>query len=150
MANASDRDGGAACDRSASIDMLSARTLHSATAPLKSASRDHVFTVPPKAVESCGPATMATEMDEDVPSSSFEVFAQAYRTARNLDVGAQLDPESGTALVFADLCAERTQAAPVSVPHLQDHYTDDDAAWEAEEHTWKLIHALFAYVYTHL
>ena len=125
-------------------------TLHSATAPLKSASRDHVFTVPPKAVESCGPATMATEMDEDVPSSSFEVFAQAYRTARNLDVGAQLDPESGTALVFADLCAERTQAAPVSVPHLQDHYTYDDAAWSADEHTWKLIHALFAYVYTHL
>ena len=130
--------------------MLSARTLLSATASLKSASRDHVFTVPPKAVESCGPATMATEMDEDVPSSSFEAFAQAYRTARNLDVGAQLDPESGTALVFADLCAERTQAASVSVPHLRDHYTDDDAAWEAEEHTWKLIHALFAYVYTHL
>ena len=85
---------------------------------------------------------MAAEMDEDVPSSSFEAFAQAYRTARNLDVGA--------ALVFADLCAERTQATSLSVPHLQDHYTEDDAAWEAEEHTWKLIHALFAYVHTRI
>lgn len=93
---------------------------------------------------------MAAEMDEDVPSSSFEAFAEAYRTARNLDVGAQLDPESGTALVFADLCAERTQATSLSLPHLQDHYTEDDAAWEAEEHTWKLIHALFAYVHTRI
>lgn len=93
---------------------------------------------------------MAAEMDEDVPSSSFEAFAQAYRTARNLDVGAQLDPESGTALVFADLCAERTQATSPSVLHLQDQYTEDDAAWEAEEHTWKLIHALFAYVHTRI
>jgi len=90
---------------------------------------------------------MAAEMDEDVPSSSFEAFAQAYRMARNLDVGAQLDPESGTALVFADLCAERTQSTSMSVPHLRDPYDEDDSAWKAEEHTWKLIHALFAYVY---
>lgn len=90
---------------------------------------------------------MATEMDEDVPTSSFEAFAQAYRVARSLDVGTQLDPESGTALVFADVCAERAQSTSMSVSHLQDQYDEDDSAWKAEEHTWKLIHALFAYVY---
>ena len=134
------------------MDMLLSLATQAATAPipLPNTSRDHLFTVPPKVVGGLGYATMATEMDEDVPSSSFEVFAQAYRTARNLDVGAQLDPESGTALVFADLCAERTQATSLSLPHLQDHYTEDDAAWEAEEHTWKLIHALFAYVHTRI
>ena len=50
---------------------------------------------------------MAEMEDEAISSSSFEAFAQAFRTARDLGVHEQLDPESGTALVFADVCSER-------------------------------------------
>lgn len=91
-------------------------------------------------------------MDEDAThTSSFEAFAQAYRAARGLDVNAQLDPESGTALVFADVCLERAQQASQTVAYDGDgaHAMDDDddaLAWETEEHTWKLVQALFSYV----
>ncbi|WFD26820.1 Nucleoporin nup84 [Malassezia nana] len=84
-------------------------------------------------------------MDTDgAASSSFESFAAAFISTKDLDIGAQLDAESGTALVFADVCARRAAWARDHPAH--DHALEDvDArAWDAEQHTWKLIHALFA------
>ncbi|KAL4400891.1 Nucleoporin nup84 [Malassezia pachydermatis] len=84
----------------------------------------------------------------DVPPSSFEAFADAYRAARSLDTDAQLSAEAGTALVFADVCAERARSAQDPTASDLVHALDDrDAeAWATEAHTWKLIHALFRFV----
>lgn len=90
---------------------------------------------------------MAAMDTDDAASSSFETFATAFRSAKDLDLATQLDAESGTALVFADACARR--AAWVRDHPADDHALEDvDAlAWDAEQHTWKLIHSLFAYVW---
>lgn len=79
------------------------------------------------------------------PVSSFAAFADAYRAAKGLDIAEQLNPESGTALVFADICAERARLAEdgaIAAP-LDDLQVE---AWETEENTWKLIQLLFSYV----
>lgn len=78
------------------------------------------------------------------PVSSFEAFADAYRAAKSLDLAEQLDPESGTALVFADICAERARLDEDGVvAPLEDVNVDE---WKTEEHTWTLIQLLFSYV----
>ncbi|PKI84884.1 Nup84p [Malassezia vespertilionis] len=83
------------------------------------------------------------------PLSSFETFADAYRAVKNLSFAEQLDPASGTALVFADICAERAQLAEevhagilAPTAPLEDW---DVVEWNTEKHTWGLIQLLFAY-----
>lgn len=79
--------------------------------------------------------------------SSFAAFADAYRAAKSLDVAQQLDPQSGTALVFADICADRARlaqdGAPPAAP-LDDVHAEE---WDTEQHTWRLIQLLFSYVF---
>lgn len=76
--------------------------------------------------------------------SSFEAFADAYRTVRDLGAEALLDSESGAALVFADVCAERARLAATSEPHPVPLDDADAHEWSAEQHTWTLFHLLFA------
>lgn len=79
----------------------------------------------------------------EAPESSFEAFADAYRAAKTLGWEEQLDPEAGTALAFADLCADRVRLSEESTgPNAEA----DADAWHTEQSTWTLIQRLFAYV----
>lgn len=78
------------------------------------------------------------------PVSSFEAFADAYRVAKELDLAEQLDPEKGTALVFAELCAERARRADEGTAAPLDDVNAEE--WETEQQTWTLIQLLFSYV----
>ena len=72
--------------------------------------------------------------------SSFEAFADAYRAVRDLGAEALLDGESGAALVFADVCAERARLAATSEPHPVPLDDADVHEWNTEQHTLSLIH----------
>ena len=78
------------------------------------------------------------------PVSSFEAFAQAYRGAQGLGVDQQLESETGTALVFADICASRARLSRIGAvsPAVLDGAQAEE--WDAQQHTWELIHLLFS------
>lgn len=94
-----------------------------------------------------GSAHVIVISDDHMPAvSSFEAFADAYRAVRDLGAEALLDGESGAALVFADVCAERARLAATSEPHPVPLDDADVHEWNTEQHTWSLFHLLFACV----
>lgn len=79
--------------------------------------------------------------------SSFNAFARVLQACKDLDPAARIDPDNGTALLFADACLRLGEEALDDAGYnarLQDQNLEDDdrAAWELEQSTWRLIHML--------
>ncbi|PWN53061.1 nuclear pore protein 84/107 [Violaceomyces palustris] len=89
-----------------------------------------------------------TQIDESsIASSSFSDFAQVLQVSKDSDLAARLDPERGTALIFADICGQRARSALDDAGYNQRaEGLDDDSrqSWLLEQHTWTLIHLLSA------
>ena len=54
-----------------------------------------------------GPSSMALDSDNASGESSFVAFANVLQASKDLDVASRLDQHRGTALLFADICAQR-------------------------------------------
>ncbi|EST08662.1 Nuclear pore protein [Kalmanozyma brasiliensis GHG001] len=79
--------------------------------------------------------------------SSFTAFARVLQACKDLDPAARIDPDGGTALLFADVCSglgeEALDNAGYVARHADQNLEDDDrAAWQLEQNTWRLIHGL--------
>lgn len=81
---------------------------------------------------------MQAESADGARTSSFEAYADAYRSIKDVDAASQLDSESGAALQYADVCADRARlAADADVGEVARD-------WDVEQSTWTLIQLLFA------
>ncbi len=79
--------------------------------------------------------------------SSFTAFARVLQACKDLEPASRIDPDNGTALLFADVCSNLGDEALDEAGYnarSQDQNLEDDnrAAWELEQHTWRLVHML--------
>ncbi|SJX65396.1 nucleoporin [Sporisorium reilianum f. sp. reilianum] len=79
--------------------------------------------------------------------SSFNAFARVLQACKDLDPAARIDPDNGTALLFADVCSGLGEEALDDAGYVarrtaQNLEDDDRAAWELEQNTWRLVHML--------
>ena len=89
--------------------------------------------------------TTATRSNE----SSFSAFARVLQACKDLEPAARIDPDDGTALLFAAVCSALGEEALDDAGYVarrpDGNLEDDDrAAWELERNTWRLVHALVA------
>ncbi|PWY97337.1 nucleoporin [Testicularia cyperi] len=77
--------------------------------------------------------------------SSFSAFARVLQACKDLDPVSRLDPDRGTALLFADACSRLGEQAldDIGATGHENNLEDDDrAAWLLEQNTWTLVHML--------
>lgn len=79
--------------------------------------------------------------------SSFTAFARVLQACKDLEPASRIDPDNGTALLFADVCSglgeEALDDAGYVARRQEQNLEDDDrAAWELERNTWRLVHML--------
>ncbi|GAC98381.1 hypothetical protein PHSY_005975 [Pseudozyma hubeiensis SY62] len=79
--------------------------------------------------------------------SSFNAFARVLQACKDLDPAARIDPDNGTALLFADICSGLGEEALDDAGYIarrQDENLEDDdrEAWDLEQSTWRLVHML--------
>ncbi|SNX87618.1 nucleoporin [Melanopsichium pennsylvanicum] len=79
--------------------------------------------------------------------SSFTAFARVLQACKDLEPAGRIDPDNGTALLFADICSglgeEALDDAGYAARRQDQSLEDDDrASWELEQHTWRLVHML--------
>ncbi|TKY90382.1 hypothetical protein EX895_000380 [Sporisorium graminicola] len=82
-----------------------------------------------------------------VSASSFNAFARVLQACKDVEPAARIDPDNGTALLFAEVCSDLGEEALDDAGYVarrpaQNLEDDDRAAWELEQNTWRLVHML--------